>query len=103
MEIFAASYLVPMGSPPREGGAIAVDNGRIVATGSLAELRSAHGGKVTEFDGCVIMPGLVNSHAHLELTHFPSWKLRKGIDYAPRTYIDWVIQVVKIRRSLSGA
>jgi len=101
MEIFAASYLVPMGSPPREGGAIAVENGRIVAVGSLAELRSAHGGKVAEFDGCVIMPGLVNSHAHLELTHFPSWKLRKGIDYSPRTYVDWVIQVIKIRRGLT--
>jgi cytosine/adenosine deaminase-related metal-dependent hydrolase len=38
----------------------------------------------------------------LELTHFPSWKLRKGIDYSPRTYVDWVIQVIKIRRALTS-
>jgi cytosine/adenosine deaminase-related metal-dependent hydrolase len=56
---------------------------------------------VREFPGCVIMPGLVNAHTHLELTHFPSWKLRKGIDYSPRTYVDWLIQVGKVRRALT--
>ncbi|MBT0652904.1 amidohydrolase family protein [Geomobilimonas luticola] len=101
MEIFAASYLFSTGSPSIEGGGIAVADGRIVATGTLAELRSAYGCPVTDFSGCVILPGLVNAHTHLELTHFPSWKLRKGIDYAPRTYVDWVIQVIKIKRGLT--
>jgi cytosine/adenosine deaminase-related metal-dependent hydrolase len=50
----------------------------------------------------VLMPGLVNAHTHLELTHFPAWKLRKGVDYAPRTYVDWVIQVIKIKRALGN-
>ncbi len=68
----------------------------------MERLRREYDATVTEFPDCVIMPGLVNAHTHLELTHFPSWKLRKGIDYSPRTYVDWVIQVIKIRRSLSG-
>jgi cytosine/adenosine deaminase-related metal-dependent hydrolase len=101
MEIYAASYLFPVSSPPLEGGAIAVAEGIIVDTGPLDRLRTEYSGTVREFPGCVIMPGLVNAHSHLELTHFPSWKLRKGIDYSPRTYVDWVIQVIKIRRSLS--
>jgi aminodeoxyfutalosine deaminase len=101
MQIYAASYLVPVSSPPVEGGAIAVADGRIVDAGHLARLRREYGGTVREFPGCVIMPGLVNAHSHLELTHFPSWKLRKGIDYSPRTYVDWIIQVIKIRRSLT--
>ena len=101
MEIFAASYVVPMGSPAIEGGAIAVADGRVVAVDTLAKLRSAYGCTVTDFPGCVIMPGLVNAHTHLELTHFPSWKLRKGIDYSPRTYVDWVIQVIKVKRGLT--
>jgi cytosine/adenosine deaminase-related metal-dependent hydrolase len=84
-----------------EGGAIAVAGGRIVDAGPLYRLRREYGGTVREFPGCVIMPGLVNAHSHLELTHFPSWKLRKGIDYSPRTYVDWIIQVIKIRRSLT--
>lgn len=101
MELYAASYLLPVSSPPIAGGAVAVDNGRIVETGTLAELRARHGGPVHNFPGCAILPGLVNAHTHLELTHFPSWKIRKGIDYPPRTYVDWIIQVIKIRRALT--
>ena len=101
MQIYAASYLFPVSSPPREGGAIAVAEGRIVDAGSLERLRTEYSAPVREFPGCVIMPGLVNAHSHMELTHFSSWKLRKGIDYSPRTYVDWVFQVIKIRRSLT--
>lgn len=101
MHIYAASYLLPVSAPPVAGGAIATDKGRIVAAGTLAELRAEYSAPVVEFPGCVIMPGLVNAHTHLELTHFPAWKLRKGIDYSPRTYVDWIIQVIKIRRALS--
>ncbi|MBT1077129.1 amidohydrolase family protein [Geobacter grbiciae] len=101
MELYAASYILPIASPPIPGGAVAVDDGCIVETGTLAELRSRHSGPVHDFPGCAILPGLVNAHTHLELTHFPSWKIRKGIDYSPRTYVDWIIQVIKIRRALS--
>ena len=101
MEIFAASHLLPGNGPPVAHGAIAVAEGRVVDAGPLKQLSRWHGAPVREFPGCVIMPGLVNAHTHLELTHFSSWKLRKGIDYSPRTYVDWVIQVIKIRRGLS--
>src|SRR5512141_899722 len=101
MEIVAASYLYPVTGPPIADGAIVTDQGRIVAVGTLASLRAIYPGPCREFPGCAIMPGLVNAHSHLELTHFPSWKLRKGIDYSPRTYVDWVIQIIKIRRALT--
>lgn len=100
MELYAASYILPISSPPIPGGAVAVENGCIVETGTLADLRSRYTGPVHDFPGCAILPGLVNPHTHLELTHFPSWKIRKGIDYSPRTYVDWIIQVIKIRRAL---
>lgn len=101
MELYAASYILPISSPPIPGGAVAVENGCIVETGTLADLRSRYACPVHDFPGCAILPGLVNPHTHLELTHFPSWKIRKGIDYSPRTYVDWIIQVIKIRRALS--
>lgn len=101
MELYTASYLVSMADPPVAGGALVVEDGRILATGSLGDLRRLYPARVVEFPGCVIVPGLVNAHTHLELTHFPSWKFRKGIDYSPRTYVDWVIQVIKIRRALT--
>ncbi len=101
MKIFAASYLLPVSSPLVEGGAIAVDKGRIIDVGKLDDLRAAYPAEAEEFPGCAIIPGFVNAHSHLELTHFPSWKIRKGIDYSPRTYVDWVIQVIKINRGLT--
>lgn len=101
MQIYAASHIFPIAAPPIAGGAIAVANGRIVASGRLEDLRKDHSAPIHDYPGCIIMPGLVNAHTHLELTHFPAWKLRKGIDYSPRTYIDWVIQVIKIRRALT--
>ena len=99
--IIAASYLYNPGRPPIAGGAVAIRNGRIAAVGSLAQLRTDFVATVEEFPGCVLFPGMVNAHTHLELTHFPAWKVRKSLDYAPRTYVDWVIQVIKLRRGLS--
>jgi cytosine/adenosine deaminase-related metal-dependent hydrolase len=101
MRIFAASHLVPVSGPPIEGGALVVKDGRIMAVGRLSDIRNAYPASVLEFPGCVILPGFVNAHTHLELTHFSSWKIRKDIDYSPRTYMDWVIQVIKISRGLT--
>jgi len=101
MRIYAASHLLPVSSPPIGGGALVVEKGKVVAVGRLSDLTSRYSAPVTEFAGCVVIPGMVNAHSHLELTHFPSWKIRKGIDYSPRTYVDWVVQVIKIRRCLS--
>ncbi|SNB45954.1 amidohydrolase family protein [Geobacter sp. DSM 9736] len=101
MEIFAASRMLTMTGAPEKSNALLVSEGRVVGTGTLAELRSQHTATIHEFPGCVIMPGLVNAHTHLELTHFPAWKIRKGIDYSPRTYVDWVVQVIKIKRALT--
>jgi cytosine/adenosine deaminase-related metal-dependent hydrolase len=101
MRIYAASYLMPVSGPPIEGGALLVEDGRIKAVGRLSDIRNLYPASVLEFPGGVILPGFVNAHSHLELTHFSSWKIRKDIDYSPRTYVDWVIQVIKISRGLT--
>ena len=101
MQIYTASYVLPISAPPIPGGAIAVENGVITAVGPAAELRATAGAKVVDFPGCAIVPGLVNAHTHLELTHFPAWKVRKDLDYHPRSYVEWIRLVVKIRRALA--
>lgn len=100
MQIIAASYLVPISGEPVPGGAVAIDDGIIVATGTLTQLRREFSAPVTDYHGCALMPGLVNAHTHLELTHFPAWLLRKDLKYSPRTYVDWIIQVIKVKRGL---
>lgn len=101
MEIFAASYMLPINGSPVAGGAIAVADGRIVAVGRLADLRRMYPAEVREFPDSVLMPGLVNAHTHLELTHFPAWLHKSGLGYAPRSYVDWIVQVIKVKRGIS--
>lgn len=100
MKLYAASYLLPIEGLPLSGGALAVEDGEIVAVGTLDLLRTVCPGEVVEYPGCVIMPGLVNAHSHLELTHFPAWRMRHGMGYSPRTFVDWLIQVVKVKRGV---
>ncbi|HEX9078692.1 MAG TPA: amidohydrolase family protein [Desulfuromonadaceae bacterium] len=99
--IYAASWLINPDSEPLPGRALAVRDGAIVAAGPLDELKRGHpGAAVVEYPGCALIPGLVNAHTHLELTHFPSWRMRTHVEYNPRRFVDWVIQVIKIKRGL---
>jgi len=56
------------GCPVIEGGAIAVELGKIHATGELDGLKQKYpDAQVKEFPGCVLMPGIVSAHTHLDL------------------------------------
>ncbi|OGT99745.1 MAG: metal-dependent hydrolase [Geobacteraceae bacterium GWB2_52_12] len=100
--IYSASWLINPDAPPLCGGALLVNNGRIIDTGPLTLLRSRYSVPVIDYPGCALLPGFVNAHTHLELTHFPSWKLHSAADYSPRRFTDWIIQLIKISRGLSA-
>jgi aminodeoxyfutalosine deaminase len=100
--IYAASWLINPDDPPVAGGALLVRNGIIVDTGPLDVLRREYSAPVLDYPGCVLLPGFVNAHTHLELTHFPSWRLRSSADYNPRRFTDWIIQMIKISRGLTA-
>jgi cytosine/adenosine deaminase-related metal-dependent hydrolase len=58
----SADWLVPVeGEPIRDGSVAIADDGTIAAVGPAAHL-----GTGERFDGCVIVPGLVDCHSHLE-------------------------------------
>lgn len=98
--IHTAAWLINPDLPPVAGGAILVRDGLIAATGTLAELKSRYSATVIDHHDCAILPGFVNAHTHLELTHFPSWRMRTHVDYNPRRFSDWIIQLIKITRGL---
>lgn len=101
--IYAASWLINPDAPPVSGGALLVRDGTIIATGTLNELRSSCSAPVRDYPGCALLPGFVNAHSHLELTHFSSWRRRSAVDYNPRRFTDWIIQLIKISRGLTPA
>lgn len=68
MRRYSANYIFPVSNPPIKNGIIEVDDeGRIVSIinpgSSFKEIHS------TEFHNGIIIPGFVNAHCHLELSH----------------------------------
>lgn len=80
-----AGQLYPVTAPPIEDGAVLIDGSRIAAVGPDAVVPSPSGTARLDFPDAVLLPGLVNCHTHLELTHlrgrngetrFPEWVRR---------------------------
>ncbi len=69
VKLYSARWVLPVASEPLEGGALAVEDGRVVGVGSRRDLAEKfRNAEAEDFGEAVIMPGLVNCHTHLELT-----------------------------------
>src|SRR6266852_6062697 len=65
-----AGAVHPVTAPPITDGAVLVGrDGKIAAVGSHPEVPAPAGTRQVEFPTAVLVPGLVNTHTHLELTH----------------------------------
>ena len=65
-----AGSVHPVTAPPIEDGAVLVDDrGTITAVGPHALVATPPGARGLEFPHASLVPGLVNTHTHLELTH----------------------------------
>src|SRR5438128_11586373 len=65
-----AGSVHPVTAPPIEDGAVLVDDrGTIAAVGPNAVVPTPPGARALEFPHARLLPGLVNTHTHLELTH----------------------------------
>jgi cytosine/adenosine deaminase-related metal-dependent hydrolase len=68
-KIYSARWVLPVSSPPIEHGAVAVDGAVIAGVGDEMEIVARFPeASVENFGEAVILPGLVNTHTHLELT-----------------------------------
>lgn len=65
-----AGSVHPVTAPPIEDGAVLIDDrGVIAAVGPEALVPAPAAARRLEFPGASVVPGLVNTHTHLELTH----------------------------------
>jgi aminodeoxyfutalosine deaminase len=90
MQILSASWVVPVAAPPLAGGRVAVNDGRVHWVGRAGAAGQPEGEVVDLGDG-VLLPGLVNAHCHLELSH-----LAGAVDTS-RGFVSWVEEVVEKR------
>jgi 5-methylthioadenosine/S-adenosylhomocysteine deaminase len=80
--LLAADWVVPVSAPPVAGGAVLMEGERIAAVGPAGELAAAHPGAArVDLPGCVLAPGFVNLHAHIEYAAYSG--LGDGLAFGP--------------------
>ena len=88
MIVFHADWVVPVEGPPLRDACVAVADGRVVWVGPAS---AAPTGERRLLGPGVLLPGLVNAHCHLELSHLA------GRLTPARGFVEWVERLVVTR------
>ncbi|HYC52150.1 MAG TPA: amidohydrolase family protein, partial [Gemmatimonadaceae bacterium] len=87
---YHARWVVPISAPPFENGTVAVADGRIKYVGPRAD--APRGGDI-DLGDVLLLPGLVNTHTHLELTAMRGFL--EDLDFA-----QWIVRLNKVKRAV---
>jgi cytosine/adenosine deaminase-related metal-dependent hydrolase len=90
LEVLAASWVLPVAGEPLPDGRVAVEAGRIAWVGRSGEAGEPEA-PVRDLGRGVLLPGLVNAHCHLELSH-----LARRVPFEGG-FVPWVEGVVASR------
>ena len=93
--IFRASYVLPIDYPLISDGAVKIKDGRIVEISHFSDISRTKKDRLISLPGCLIMPGLINAHTHLELSCL------KGITEERYSFTKWVREVIDAKKKLS--
>lgn len=94
--LLQARYVLPLASEPILDGAVRVNGNTIEAVGPAQALEAHAGEQVIDFGNHILLPGLINSHCHLDYT-----SLKNAIS-APKGFTEWVKRLNSIKRQLSS-
>ena len=86
--LLRAGWVVPVDRPPLRDAAVAVENGQVRWVGPAPD---APAGEARDLGAGVLLPGLVNAHCHLELSHLA------GRLAGASGFVDWVERLVTMR------
>lgn len=84
-----ARWVLPVDGPPRPGGSVLVEDGRILA---VSDFHHAEG-PVEDLGDAVLLPGLVNAHTHLEFSDLSQPLGRPGMELPA-----WIALVIAERK-----
>jgi cytosine/adenosine deaminase-related metal-dependent hydrolase len=92
--LFRAAHVLPVAVPPIAAGEVLVDGeGRIAAVAPRGALDLPADLEVLELGEAILLPGLVDVHAHPELTMF-----RGALEDLP--FRDWILRLVATKRNV---
>lgn len=97
MQLLRSAWLLPITAPPIRDGLVAVSDGRVVWLGGPGD-SGAPDALLRDLGDGVLLPGLVNAHCHLELSH-----LAGKLPAAPGGFVPWVEEVVSSRGRYTDA
>ncbi|HEX9939420.1 MAG TPA: amidohydrolase family protein [Longimicrobium sp.] len=93
MTIYRAAWVLPVSSEPLRDGAVMVGtDGRIAAVGPRLALEAPDDALVVDLGDAALLPGLVNVHAHPELSIF-----RGALE--DLRFRDWILRLVGTKRA----
>ncbi len=90
MLLLTASWVLPVAAPPLRRGLVAVEDGHVAWVGPEGD-PARPAGPLRDLGRGVLLPGLVNAHVHLELSHLAG-EIPGGAGFVP-----WVEGVVASR------
>jgi cytosine/adenosine deaminase-related metal-dependent hydrolase len=87
---FQARVVFPVDSPPIDHGVVTIDGNRIVAVGTDNSTDSP----LHDLGSVALLPGLINSHTHLEFSH-----LRRPLGEPGMRLVDWLRRILVERQA----
>ncbi|NOY51993.1 MAG: amidohydrolase family protein [Deltaproteobacteria bacterium] len=95
--ILSADWLLPVTAPPISEGGVVIVDGKILAIGKGEELsRRFSPLPYRAFPGCILMPGLINAHTHLDLSLF-----RDRLTL-PADFVSWLLELIPLRLQMDA-
>jgi len=92
--IVRARYLLPVCGPPIEAGAVAIEGGILTRVGPASEVQPGRGETVEDLGDALLLPGLINSHCHLDFT-----ALRSAISPSA-SFTEWIRRINSLKSTL---
>lgn len=87
---------MPVHGDPVDDGALAFSRGRILAVGPWPEVRARFpSAGVEDLGEVALIPGLINSHAHLDYSRFA------GLILPPRAFPDWIKSILALKSQVT--
>ncbi len=96
--VHRAKWVVPVSRPTIQNGAVAVRDSRIVGLGKFHEVRALGNTIVVDHGEAALVPGLVNTHTHLELSFLRELGKKKN----EGGFIGWVRELLKARSEIDS-
>ncbi len=91
--IYCAPWVLPVSSPPISDGAVAIKGNLILGVGPRSSvLEGFPDSRIFEIPSSAILPGLINTHSHLEIT-----AMRGFLDPEEGDFLAWLRKLTRAR------